>query len=119
MAAGAGMGAFVSLVVQLTPPKTGPDMKPYLILNDTEMPYAAVDELRKANDLPAKRSVRVAYECGAKSMTQRLATIHSLAAIIVPAGYDDREVNDCIQGHVNKGEVTFRYYWLTNRELIY
>ena len=119
MASGAGMGALASLIAHLAPTETGPDRKPYFILNDGQMPYAAVDELGEANDLPAKRSVRIAHECGARSVTSILASLHSPAEIIIAAGYDDQNVTDCIQSHANKGEVTYRYVWLTNRELIY
>ena len=110
--------AFV-VVMRLIPMEAGSDRKPYFILNDTQLPYSAIDQVVEASKLDAKRSVRIAHECGARAITNRPPSVDSRAVITVEAGFDQRRVTDCIQSHAAKGEVEFRYVWLTNREKIF
>jgi len=96
------------------------ESKPYLIVWDNpSMPYSAEDRAVTDRELGAKRSARIAYQCGAKSMTHRPATSDGKASITIKADASNGPVINCVQLHAEKREIDVRFVWLTDRELIF
>lgn len=95
--------------------------KPYLMIwDDSQVEYGPEDMTAEARELPARRSIRLAHQCGAKKITNRPpAGPDDFAAIYIPAGFEDQAVVGCIEWHKERDGIESRNIWLTDTQLIW
>lgn len=95
--------------------------KPYLMIwDDSKVEYGPEDMTAEAQKLPARRSIRLAHQCGAKTITNSPAKgPDDYDSIFIPAGLEDEAVTTCIQLHEERDGIEFRNIWLTDKQLIF